>query len=168
MKIIGPARYRLTFDAQSFSVRCSKGSTKFSGFASGKLPKLCIASVAEKPVYVGVTKQPIRNRLRFGWNADGQDGYYGYAWRRQFTEANLDIWCHEDPPEQNPLLEIETVEAEVVFLIRCAGQWPMYQTEIHFHPSGPVHRQVAASIVANYGLEGGHAGLVLKSQLTHS
>jgi hypothetical protein len=46
------------------------------------------------------------------------------------------------------------VEAEVVFLIRCAGQWPPFQTEIHFHASDPVHRQVAAKIVATYGLPG--------------
>jgi phospholipase/lecithinase/hemolysin len=51
-----------------------------------------------------------------------------------------------------PCLDIETVEAEVVFLIRCAGQWPQYQTEIHFHPSTAVHRDIAASIIARYAL----------------
>lgn len=148
----GPDRYKLTFDAESFAVLCAKGTAKFSGIATSKKPKLYIASVNEKPVYVGVTQQSIRNRLRFGWKAAGAGGYYGYAWRHRLTEVNLDIWCHDDPPTENPLRDIETVEAEVVFLIRCAGQWPEYQTEIHFHPSKAVHRKVAASIVARYEL----------------
>jgi hypothetical protein len=40
----------------------------------------------------------------------------------------------------------------VVFLIRSAGQWPKDQTEIHFHPSTDVHRAVARSIMARYGV----------------
>ena len=43
-----------------------------------------------------------------------------------------------------------TVEAEVVFLIRSAGQWPLHQTEIHFHPSTQIHRDAAASVMAHY------------------
>jgi hypothetical protein len=99
-----------------------------------------------------VTRQPIRNRLRFGWNAEGAGGYYGYAWRDALTEAFLDVWCHDDAPPENPALDVETVEAEVVFLIRSAGQWPLYQTEIHFHPSSKKHRDVALRIMARYAL----------------
>lgn len=150
MKVVGPERYKLSFDAKSFTVSCSKGTAKFSGLATSKLPKLYIVTIDERPIYVGVTKQSMRNRLRFGWKAVGKGGYYGYSWRRKFTEASLDIWCHEDAPVDNPLLDIETVEAEVVFLIRCAGQWPLWQTEIHFHPSGRVHRDVAAAIMGTY------------------
>lgn len=150
MRITCPDRYRLTFDAKVFVVTCQMGSRKFSGIATSKKPKLYIVSVGERTIYVGVTRQPIRNRLRLGWNANGQGGYYGYAWRHRFTEANLDIWCHEDAPADNADLDMETVEAEVVFLIRCAGQWPPDQTEIHFHPSSPVHRELAASIMKRY------------------
>jgi hypothetical protein len=46
--------------------------------------------------------------------------------------------------------DIETVEAEVVYLIRSAGQWPKFQTEIHFYPSTPHHRKMAAKIMARY------------------
>jgi len=47
------------------------------------------------------------------------------------------------------LRELETVEAEVAFLCRQqSGQWPAYQTEIHFYPSGPVHRKAASQIYA--------------------
>lgn len=97
MRISGPERYTLNFDSHNFSVTCAKGTNKFSGIAISRFPKLYVVSIAEKPIYVGVTKQPIRNRLRFGWSATGAGGYYGYAWRHKHTAANLDIWCHQDP-----------------------------------------------------------------------
>ena len=152
MRISGPERYKLTFDTNAFRITCERGTPKFSGIATSKKPKLYVASVDDKPFYVGVTKQSIRNRLRFGWSAKGEGGYYGYAWRNVLTEAFLDVWCHEDAPAAKPLLDIETVEAEVVFLIRCAGQWPPHQTEIHFHPSSLRHRETAAAIMARYAL----------------
>jgi hypothetical protein len=151
MRIAGPERYRLTFDANHFRVTCERGTPNFSGIATSKRPKLYIANADGKPFYVGITKQSLRNRLRFGWSAAGKGGYHGgYAWRRSLSEANLDVWCHEDAPEDLPMRDIETVEAEVVFLIRCAGQWPQYQTEIHFHPSTSIHRETTAAIVATY------------------
>lgn len=152
MRISGPNRYKLSFDPASFAVQCPKGTPKFSGIATSKKPKLYIVSVDGNPIYVGVTKQSLRNRLRLGWNANGKSGYYGYAWRHHFKEANIDIWCHEDAPEENPALDIETIEAEVVFLIRSAGQWPLYQTEIHFHSSTSTHREIAAKIMGHYML----------------
>jgi hypothetical protein len=71
-------------------------------------------------------------------------------WANKFTEASLDIWVHEDPANETPLLDLETIEAEVVFLVRQAGQWPLRQTEIHFHSSSPVHREIAATIVKTH------------------
>lgn len=150
MRITGPERYRLTFDATTFLVTCQEGTSRFSGIAASRKPKLYIASVDGRPIYVGVTRQPLRKRLRFGWSAAGESGYYGYAWRHALTEAALDVWCHESAPAENPSLDIETVEAEVVFLIRSAGQWPMYQTEIHFHPSTEMHQEIAAKIMSHY------------------
>lgn len=153
MKIAGPERYQLTFNSKQFTVLCEKGTDKFSGLATSKLPKLYIVSVNGKPIYVGMSKQSIRNRLRFGWAAQGKGGYYGYAWRHKFKKANIDIWCHQDPSIEKPHLDIETVEAEVVYLIRSAGQWPLYQTEIHFHPSTTIHRKIAERIIARYGIK---------------
>lgn len=150
MNLIGPDTYRLIFDSSRFQVVSPGGGNKFSGDATSGLPKLYIVSSNEIPVYVGVTKQSMRNRLRYGWTASGKGGYHGYAWRHELTQANLDIWYHLDPPEANPALPIETVEAEVVFLIRKAGQWPRYQTEIHFHPSNDDHRALATSIISGY------------------
>jgi hypothetical protein len=147
-------RYRLTVSSTSFMVLCPKGTDKFSGRATSDLPKLYVISADDHPIpfYVGITKQPMRNRLRFGWDANGKGGYYGYAWRHHMTQANLDLWCHTDPPVERPCLDAETIEAELVFMIRKAGQWPLHQTEIHFHPSTDVHRVVAARIGARYGL----------------
>ena len=88
----------------------------------------------------------MRTRFRLGFNATGESGYHGYAWRHKFEEAVLDVWCHEDPLTEKPERDVETVEAEIVFLARCAGQWPEGQTEIHFHPSTEEHRRVAADI----------------------
>jgi len=149
MEIQGPDRYQLTFTADAFTVLCPRGTDKFSGIATSNLPKLYIASIGNKPVYVGMTKQSIRSRLRLGWSAKGEGGYHGYAWRRGNSSADLDVWCHIDAISRNER-DIKTVEAEVVFLIRAAGQWPEFQTEIHFYPSSPRHREVAAEIMARY------------------
>jgi hypothetical protein len=146
MKIAGPERYRLRFDTDKFAVICSNGTPKFSGLATRKLPKLYVVSLERKLIYVGITRQPVRNRIRGGFTASGENGYHGYAWRHSFTEAVLDIWGHEDAPSENPDRDMETIEAEVVFQARLAGQWPEGQTEIHFHPSNEEHRRIAANI----------------------
>lgn len=146
MKIAGPERYMLTFSADKCAVTCRKGTTNFSGLATRKLPKLYTVSLEKRLIYVGITRRRMRDRIRDGFTASGENGYHGYAWRHSFTEAALDIWCHEDPPVENPDRDIETIEAEVVFLARLAGQWPEGQTEIHFHPSSQEHRDIAAQI----------------------
>jgi hypothetical protein len=63
------------------------------------------------------------------------------------TEASLHVWYHENAAGDVLNLEAETVEAEVVYLVRAAGQWPEFQTEIHFHPSNEEHRTLARNIV---------------------
>lgn len=139
MKISGPEHFKLTFDPK-------KCTAKFSGLANTRLPKLYAVVVHGELIYVGVTKRTIRARFYNGWNANGKNGYHGYAWRHTHTEADLYVWSHDDAPEGS-LLDLETVEAEVAFLIRKAGQWPRSQTEIHFHPSEREHRDLAASIM---------------------
>lgn len=146
MRIAGPERYELAFDSTKCVVSCSKGSSNFSGLATKKLPKLYVISIDAVPIYVGVTRQSMSSRLRLGFKATGDHGYHGYAWRHDSQAAILDIWCHEDPPVENPERDVETLEAEVVFLTRRAGQWPAGQTEIHFHPSTEEHRRIASDI----------------------
>ena len=72
MKLSGPDTYRLVFDSRTFRVVSPQGTNKFSGKATSKLPKLYVVSSDGLPVYVGVTKQSMRNRLRYGWKAAGK------------------------------------------------------------------------------------------------
>lgn len=144
-------RYRITCHPKSFTVLCPMGRAKFSGLAASKMPKLYVASYESEPVYVGITRQPVSTRLRSGWTANGRHGYHGYAWRREFAEVDLDIWCHTDSTDRS-CIDVQTVEAEVVYLIRKAGDWPRFQTEIHFRRATPMHRAVAARIAGAYGL----------------
>lgn len=76
MQITGPERYKLCFDADKFVVTCSRGTPKFSGFGTLKLPKLYVVSFHKKLIYVGITRQPMRTRLRGGFTADGANGYH--------------------------------------------------------------------------------------------
>ena len=151
MNIAGPGRYELAYTPEAFTVQCLQGSSRFSGIAKSLQPKLYIASIDNKPIYVGITKRSMRQRLSYGWKAAGSHGYYGYAWRHHGAYAVLDVWEHVDAEGRNER-EIETVEAEVVFLIRQAGQWPAFQTEIHFYQSTEEHRRLAEEIVSRYDL----------------
>jgi hypothetical protein len=150
VRLSGPYEYELTLSPQTFTVVAPDGSTKFTGAMVSHQPKLYVVSVDQKPIYVGITRQPIRSRLRYGWNATGRGGYYGYARRSEYPGAHLDVWCDDEPDVDRSLLDLETVEAEVVYLIRAAGQWPRWQTEIHFHQSAQEHREAATRILAKY------------------
>ena len=151
MKLCGPFTYQINFTYEGItSVKGPTGQKNFSGQASSKSPKLYIISSGNRPLYVGETRQRVKDRLRYGFKASGEHGYYGYDWRRNLAEADVDIWVQEGG-DTGTKREIETVEAEVVFLIRKEfGQWPAYQTEIHFHPSDDVHREEAKKIVDKY------------------
>ena len=151
MRLYGPFTYRITFNCKGITnVKGPTGQRNFSGQASLKTPKLYIISSVNKPLYVGETRQRVNDRLRGGFKASGEHGYYGYDWRRNLSEANVDVWVHEGRDTKTKR-EIETIEAEVVFLIRKEfGQWPAHQTEIHFHPSEAIHREEAKKILDHY------------------
>lgn len=92
------------------------------------LPKLYLVKHKSKIIYVGITTQSITNRLKQGLNASGKYGYHGYKWK-QLGNVTLHVFFFN-----NDLERAETVEAEVVYLIRRnTGFWPEYQNEIHFH-----------------------------------
>ena len=147
MKLHGPDRFELKFDALSYRVLHPNGATKFSGRAASSWPKLYVAVADRKPIYVGVTRQSVNSRLRLGWKADGSGGYYGYAWRHHLKSASLFVWYTDADQGNDSQRELETVEAEIVFGIRCGGQWPSFQTEIHFYPSEEVHRRLAKQVL---------------------
>lgn len=148
-KFAKPFTYRINFDSKELiSVEdCYGTPTNFTHPVTGNSSKLYVISDHGKPIYVGRTTRPIRDRLRDGFNPNGKHGYHGYAWRHNLCHATIDIWILEEPDEKFA----ETVEAEVVYLIRQEyGQWPEHQTEIHFHISEATHREMARIIVNHY------------------
>lgn len=153
MRVEGPDQFTMSIHPHGtppFEIVDARGERKFSGRATSKLPKLYVVTAGPAPIYVGITRQSMRARLRLGWSATGENGYHGYRWRHHHSQATLDLWYHVDAACSPLDLDIETVEAELVYLIREQGQWPEYQTEIHFHPSNEEHRTVAARIWSRY------------------
>lgn len=148
MKLLGPDRFDLTFDARDFKVASTSGETQFTGRSAGRIPKLYVITAQGRPLYVGVTRQPMRTRLRLGFKADGSTGYHGYKWRHSLRRATLEIWYHPRPGSDAAFRDLETIEAETVFLLRSQlKHWPQYQTEIHFYRSTPSHRRAAAAVL---------------------
>lgn len=93
-----------------------------------KLPKLYVVKSGDKVIYIGIASQNIRSRLRYGFQAKGRGGYHGYKWK-DLSEVDILIWYF--PREKMDC--IEALEAELVYLFRKnTGEWPGYQTEIHF------------------------------------
>jgi hypothetical protein len=138
--LTGPEKYELTLTPTAYSLE-----RKFSGFCTGRTPKLYAVVAEGHVVYVGITCQPMSSRFRYGFKADGRNGYHGYAWRNKHEKVSLYVWSAES---DFTLLDIETIEAEVVFLIRkSTGMWPACQTEIHFHQSKEAHRNAAADVM---------------------
>ncbi len=149
MKILGPDAYQLSINDRKVIVNSPSGENHFVAPAtSNKTPKLYIASYKGKLSYVGVTSQSMSARIRGGMTDDGAHGYHGYAWGKKNHTICLDIWYLKE--SHNPTLDLETIEAEIVFLYRHeSGQWPIDQTEIHFHTSNEEHRKCAAEIIAS-------------------
>lgn len=147
MKIIGPERFELNIKNPGKYTLLPWGNILYSD--KKKIPKLYIISHDNVPIYVGITVQPIRNRLNYGFSAVGVGGYHGYAWRKKSKKVDMKkvdmfVWFLKNSTAKN---DIETVEAEVVYEIRKHGQWPKYQTEIHFHHSSAEHRKWAKKIL---------------------
>ena len=127
----------------------SSGETKFTAPVTKQCPKVYVISDGTQIVYIGSTTQPLRSRLYGALRASGQNGYYGYAWKKSSASLSLGVWILDDVAVKKGkrCLTAETVEAEVVFLVRTRdGNWPAHQTEIHFHQSDAKHRRMASEI----------------------
>lgn len=146
MELKNYQRYRIKFkDKKIISIELNGQNVKSfkHPVTKNKLPKLYVVKSGSKVIYVGVTSQSIRNRLRYGLEADGKHGYQGYKWKDYLSEVGILIWCF---PEE-PFKRIEAIEAELVYLVRNhTGQWPECQTEIHFHKVSEEEKKVAKSI----------------------
>lgn len=92
MQLLGPYKYHLKFTTEKICcVKSNTGKKNFSKPVTDPGPKLYVISSAQKLVYVGITKQSIRARLRSGFNSQGDSGYYGYQWRNCLSSANVDF-----------------------------------------------------------------------------
>lgn len=120
-----------------------KGNNFIYPDTSGKLPKLYVIKGLTDIFYVGITIQDIRERLRSGFLAKGEHGYYGYKWK-ELKEVHILVWTFPSMVISN----IEAIEAELVYYIReKTGKWPRYQMEIHFHQASESELQTAKSIL---------------------
>ena len=138
--------YRIQIDDSR--VRCiSANRESGKGFLfpdiSDNLPKLYVIKNGPQIHYVGLTIQDIRKRLRQGFTAKGEHGYYGYKWKGQET-AEMLIWCFPHSTKE----QVEAIEAELVYYVRkTTGNWPLFQMEIHFHGASEEERRIAKVIL---------------------
>jgi|GEM_PF-6722407 len=142
-----------------------KEISNFSGPLASNKPKLYVFSDGTWPYYVGMTRQSLSARLRLGFRAMAKkhsSGYAGYAFKEEGREraSVLHVWIEEDPapdPEKPGAYcpkNVETIEAELVYLIRNAGDWPKYQTEIHFSRASDHQLQLAQQILDHFPADG--------------
>jgi hypothetical protein len=142
--------YRLFLSNRKITMLEVKVNNKFvkaesfqKPITTNKLPKIYIIKNGDKIIYVGIASQSIINRLRYGFAAKGKGGYHGYRWKDLKERLDLLIWCFSG----ESLNYIESIEAEIVFAIRHeTGQWPSYQTEIHFHNVTNEEKELAQRI----------------------
>jgi hypothetical protein len=141
----GPFIYQLIVnDGQITKDRNFEAPTTMAG------QKIYVISQNRSILYVGITKQSIANRFRAGQNAHTNpiNGYYGYRWLNENRNLTLSIYVADQNEISNDDQFVETVEAEIAYLIRnIDGQWPEDQTEIHFHQSSEIHRCASLKIV---------------------
>jgi hypothetical protein len=77
-------------------VQSPTGETKFTGLVAKDCPKVYVISEGANIVYVGSSRQPIRNRLYGALNATGANGYSGYPWKSSNDKLALDVWVLEE------------------------------------------------------------------------
>ena len=149
MKLSNPQKYELELlGSGTYKVKGKNGEEQFSVPASSKAtPKLYVVNDCEVIHYVGITRQSMATRLRQGFNAKGKHGYSGYKWKNLSGKLVLSIWVLENIEPDEAYRDLETIEAEIVFLCRLhSNQWPESQHEIHFHKSEEFHRKCAQQI----------------------
>ncbi len=159
MHLQGPAVFTISVTAlDAYAVVNESGGPTFVAPATTRCPKLYVFADGDKLLYVGQTVQSMSARMRMGFKADGSGGYYGYRWRHSLNVAQCHVWFLQGVPEEEEVRALECIESEVVFAYRQQfDQWPIFQTEIHFHESKPEHRALAQDILRRFA-RGGRSG----------
>lgn len=113
------------------------------------LSKIYILKLGTDIIYIGITKSKLSNRFRYGLAAIGANGYHGYKWKElaskgESSDIDLFVYLFKNN-EKNE--NIEAIEGEIAYLVRNKkGDWPKYQTEIHFHPKSAKEVKIAEKI----------------------
>lgn len=147
MKTANHNKYRIKISKAKFEcieANGEQGRSFVSQDISDNLPKLYVVKHNKAIYYVGITRQDIRKRLRYGFLDTGNHGYHGYKWKDQ-DEVELLVWCFPG----STVAHVEAIEAELVYFIReKTGKWPKYQMEIHFHGASESEMEAARSILS--------------------
>ena len=148
MVLNNPIEFELVLSGGVYQLLRDSSPVKFTKPLSTRgVAKLYTVSIAGSLAYVGISQQPMSSRLRYGFRADGANGYHGYKWKGHEGVVRLSVWTATVGGDYVSLRELETVEAEVAFLCRLnGGQWPAHQHEIHFFASEQRHRDAALKI----------------------
>ena len=151
MQLPTPQVYALRLGARATYQVVLNGTDRkgFTNPATLKCPKLYVVTRLKEIHYVGVTNRPMSVRINFGLKAKGKGGYHGYQWKSIRDPLRLLVWSFATESGKPFLRELETVEAELAFLIRKdTGRWPLSQTEIHFYQATPAHLTAVSAIFA--------------------
>ena len=125
-----------------FDLKTSKELKSFFKPLTEKNYKLYILKKEQEFLYIGITRQSLRNRIHSGFNAKGENGYHGYKWK-DFKNVKLFVWIFKNYNE----IQLENIEAELTYLIRTnTNNWPLYQNEIHFNNEFEKGKEIAEKI----------------------
>ena len=152
VRLEGPKRYEITVTGHdTYAVVNEQGGPRFTSPATKRGPKVYAFADGDRLIYVGQTSQRMAGRMRLGFKADGTTGYYGYRWRHSVRLVGCYVWSLHAVTGAEALHALECIESEIVFSYRQKfGQWPLFQTEIHFHQSTPDHRKLAEEILGHF------------------
>lgn len=124
------------------SVLANDGTKHFVAPVTKKGKKIYLVGKNGLVHYVGITKQSMSSRIRYGVKPNHKTGYHGYKWLKEDGYHSLIIWTFNND------VDVEAIEAEIVHFFRLQNdQWPKYQTEIHFHPTTKDERSLAKTIL---------------------
>jgi len=153
VNIASPNRYEIKISKTDYKCISVNGKTTahfITPDTNAKKQKLYVLRNSGDVYYVGVTSLSMSSRLRSGYRAKGEHGYYGYKWIGKIPRAELLVWCFTKSHQ----LRAEAIEGELVYLIRNrTGKWPKYQMEIHFHPDASDKEKRFAETLVNMCLE---------------
>ncbi|MFA5821208.1 MAG: hypothetical protein WC873_03895 [Candidatus Gracilibacteria bacterium] len=128
--------------SQIKTVLAEDGTNHFISPVTKKSKKIYLVGKNGLIHYIGITKQSIASRLRYGISPNHKTGYHGYKWLKENGEHCLVIWMFSNDTD------VEAIEAEIVYFFRKQhGKWPKYQTEIHFHPTTKDQRALAKRVL---------------------